>query len=319
MFAVSSLGALAFVAGPLSGPPESRLVWVTHDGRSTSAEPTSGAPTGRRGAARISPDGSRAIVTVTTATRQGLWTADWKRDAWTSCVDCGFGVGGAVWSPDGARLLFSMNDTLVAHTLDGSAPDKVLVQERGRTLTANNWRADGRIVYESSADQTNYEIKLLQPGEHAGRVLVPLGIGQGPEVSPDGRWLAYFAPQQGGPGEVMMQALPGPGSRTQISNGEGASPAWSADSRTLYYVGFAFPDLSSFPVFSAGISASGFTAGKPRELFRYPSLQVCVPSRCYDLSPDGQRFLFHEYTAPRVSLTRMDLVLNWTATLSKNQ
>ena len=42
-------------------------------------------------------------------------------------------------------------------------------------------------------------------------------------------------------------------------------------------------------------------------------------SRCYDISADG-RFLFRgEGTGPRQSVTRMDLVLNWTATLAKDR
>jgi hypothetical protein len=36
------------------------------------------------------------------------------------------------------------------------------------------------------------------------------------------------------------------------------------------------------------------------------------------MSPDGQRFLFGE-VVPHPSVTRMDLVLNWTATLPRGR
>jgi hypothetical protein len=36
------------------------------------------------------------------------------------------------------------------------------------------------------------------------------------------------------------------------------------------------------------------------------------------MSADGQRFLFRE-NVPRASVTRIDLVLNWTATLPRGR
>jgi serine/threonine-protein kinase len=321
MFAVSSRGTLAVVRGSLIGPPESRLIWVGRDGQSSSAEPLKGVPAGRRGSRRINPDGSRAIVTVGTAMRPELWIADWARDAWTACRDCNSETAIAVWSHDGTRLLLSRNDTLVAHTLDSSAPDEVKVQETGRVLNPSAWRKDGRIVYQSSPDRISWEIKLLEAGSHAGRTVVPLGLGRESEVSPDGRWLAYYAPPQAPragevrAGEVMVQAFPGPGLRTQISAGGGFNPAWSADGRILYYLGVK-PESAVFAVEIT--QPSVLTRGRPRELFHLPGTQACVPSRCYDVSADGQRFLFRE-TVGRASVTRMDLVLNWTATLPRGR
>jgi len=217
-------------------------------------------------------------------------------------------------------LLLGQNETLIAHALDGSVPDQALVQERGRALVPGNWLADGRIVYQSSPDLNlvNYEIKLLEPGGHTGRIIVPLGIGKAPDVSPDGHWLAYDSAQTGAR-EVIVQAFPGPGSRTQVSAGGGSDPAWSADGRTLYYLRRAEPAGSA--VIAVDVAASSvFTAGKPRELFRRPESQSCGTTRCYDISADGQRFLFRDRTAmPRTAVTRMDLVLNWTATLSNGR
>ena len=242
-----------------------------------------------------------------------LWLADWTRDAWTRCGDCNSADIG-VWSPDGARLLLGRNDTLIAHALDGSAPDEVLVQEVGRRLLPSSWLADGRIVYQSSPGLTNFEIKLLEAGGHTGRVIVPLGIGETPEVSPDGRWLAYTTAQPSA-GEVVVQAFPGPGSRAQISAGGGHNPAWSADGRTLYYLR-STEAAGSAVVAVETIASSWLNAGKPRELFRRPENQRCGNTRCFDVTADGQRFLLRDRTTVRrESVTRMDLVLNWAATL----
>jgi len=79
--------------------------------------------------------------------------------------------------------------------------------------------------------------------------------------------------------------------------------------------------LSGSALFAVDITAAGgLSAGTPRELLRYPDGQSCTPFRCFDVSADGQRFLFSDRSAvKRESVTRMDLVLNWTATLAKDR
>ncbi len=118
----------------------------------------------------------------------------------------------------------------------------------------------------------------------------------------------------------MVQAFPGPGSQTQVSAGGGTNPVWSADSRTLYYLGDREPDSLAGAVFAVDIGASSVAIpGKPRQLFRYADFEGCTPLRCYDVSPDG-RFLMPDISAtPRASVTRMDLVLNWTAALPRRR
>jgi Tol biopolymer transport system component len=320
MFAVSSLGTLAVIRGAVAGGEENHLIWVTRDGRVSSAEPTTGAPAGGRLVPRISPDRSRAIMTVITPTRWELWFADWTRNVWTACADCKSTMAQLTkeWSTDGRRLLLDPTaDTLAAHTIDGSAPDRVLVREPNRILQPVEWLADGRIVYLSEIDgSADPEIRLLDVDATAGH---SMGTGETPAVSPDGRWLAYTATKTGQT-NVVVQAFPGPGSRTQVSAGGGFDPAWSADGRTLYYLKTLPEAPGSSAVLAVDIAATAvFSAGTPRELFRQP-LQRCANVRCFDISPDGPRFLFRTGEGvKRASVTRMDLVLNWTTTIAKGR
>jgi hypothetical protein len=320
MFAVSSLGTLAVVRGGVAGGEDARLVWVTRDGRVSSAEPTSGAPAGGRLVPRISPDRSRALVTVITPTRWELWFADWARNVWTPCTDCKSTMAqlAKAWSTDGRHLLLdTAADTLAEHTIDGSESDRVLVREPNRILQAGEWLADGRIVYLSGAGDdspTAPEIKLLDIGATTGHSMV---TGTAPAVSPNGRWLAYTTTQTG-QSNVVVQAFPGPGPRTQISAGGGRDPAWSADGRTLYYLK-ALPDAQGTAIFAVDLAlTAALSAGAPHELFRHGG-QTCASVRCFDISADG-RFLFRDRgDAKRASVTRMDLVLNWTTTISKGR
>ena len=325
MFAVSSRGDLVAVRGALIGGEENHLTSVTRDGRSSPADPESGAPAGARLYLRVSPDGSRVSVTVIKPTRLELWLADWKRDVWSVCSDCsGDLLTPPWWSPDGRRLLLARADSLVAHTVDGSRPDQVMVQEPGRTLEPRAWLADGRIVYMAhssntvNASATGSETKLLESGASGGIVLIPGGGGIDAMVSPDRHWLAYAAPQRG-LRNIFVQAFPGPGPRTPISAGSGDNPVWSADGRTLYYLK-TLPDRGGTAIVAVDVTtgAATMTAGTPRELFRNPQAQVCV-GRCYDIA-DG-RFLLKERGASvkDAEVTRLDLVLNWTSTLPRGR
>jgi len=320
LFAVSSLGTLAVVRGSLVGAPERTLIWTTRDGRTSSAEPPSGAPVGGRLTTRIAPDRSRAIVSVQAPMRREWWLADWTRNAWTVCGDCSSDLAAVAWSPDGRRLLFGKASTMIAHTLDASAGDAVVLREANHTLLPTAWLRDGRIVYlDSSPSTPDREIKLLEPGGSAGRVIVPAGLHMDGYVSPDGRWLAYTEGrrlgQNGRLNNVVVQAFPGPGARTQVSSGGGSNPAWSADGRTLYYLHQTRPNPVA-SVFSVEIHGAAGTpaAGTPHELFLPMDAQGCLPIRCFDFTPDGPTFLFRS-GAKRASVTRIDLVLNWAAAL----
>ena len=322
MFAVSSRGDLAVVRGDVTGGEESPMIWLTQDGRARSAEPTSGAPAGGRLSSRISPDGTRAAVTIITPTRFELWIADWKRNVWTQCTGCrGDFLSPFVWSSDGRSVLLSDMDTLIAHTLDESAPDHVLVQESDRRLTPRAWLADGRIVYESRASAPinvlapAVETKLLDSGARVGRVIAPPG-GRDAEVSRDGRWLAYTSLQSGQLNAVVVQAFPVPAARTSVSAASGGSNAvWSIDGRRLYYL---TQDTGEVTVHAVDITTNGgvLNAGTPRDLFRLRE-SICG-GRCYDVS-DGPQFLFRGTGRTGEGVTRMDLILNWTTTLPKNQ
>ena len=86
------------------------------------------------------------------------------------------------------------------------------------------------------AETTNQDI-LLAPAESLSRArpLVATAAREVmPDLSPDGRWLAY-ASNESGRLEIYVQPVPGPGSRVQVSITGGGEPLWSPQSGTLFY------------------------------------------------------------------------------------
>ncbi len=240
-------------------------------------------------------------------------------EPWTACASCA-GASVAIWSPDSRRLVVGKDGGLVVITPDGSSPDRVLLREERRTLWPAQWLPDGRIVFLSSPDSKRFEIKVIESDGRTTNTVVPLGIGTEPDVSRDGRWIAYTTSEMG-QDVVVAQAFPRPGSRTQVSAGSGSNAAWSADGRWIYYLGRVAGGGSATPIMAGDIApSSSLVVGKPRELFRRPESQRCGIGRCYDVQSDGPKFLFHDCTATNTaSVTRIDLVLNWTSTLPKGR
>jgi eukaryotic-like serine/threonine-protein kinase len=311
MFAVSSRGDVAAIRGGVVGGEGNRVIWMTPDGRSSPAEPTSGAPEGGRLVPRLSPDGSRFVVAVITALRREIWLADLSRNAWSVCTECGASSltrFGASWSADGRRLLFEAgNDSVVERRIDGSAPERILIREPNRVLMPGEWLADGRIVYLSAPPSSASDIRLLESGADVGR---SIAAGRSPAVSPDRKWLAFVS-GQAAQSNVFLQSFPESTTREQVSAGGGADPAWSVDGKTLYYL-HAKPE-GGFVMMAVSVKTSPeLVVGAPRELFASPNVP-CAGIRCYDLAPDGRFLLVDHQARPIAAATRMDLILNWAS------
>jgi hypothetical protein len=80
------------------------------------------------------------------------------------------------------------------------------------------------------------------------------------------------------------------GGKWQVSATGGVEPAWSRDGRELFYID-ASEALVSVPV----QTTPTFSAGNATKLFDAPYFAVSGTRR-YDVSPDGQRFLFIKNT-----------------------
>jgi serine/threonine-protein kinase len=134
------------------------------------------------------------------------------------------------------------------------------------------------------------------------------------EISPDGRWLAYYS-NESGRNEVYVRPFPNVDSgRWQISTGGGSRPAWAKNGRELFY--FA-PNTAMMAV--AVRTTPSFSAGNPTKLFDGP-WSVTQSGRTYDVSRDGQRFLLiKDATASNQpsALPTITVVLNWQEELKQ--
>ncbi len=322
-FAVSSTGSLAYLRGAVANYPEARLVTIDRQGRIRPLD----APTRTyTPVVAVSPDGRRLAVRIRSVTENDCWIYDLERgtlDKLTTTGECQL----PRWTPDGQSVSFAWLDKgryrLARRRADGSAELEVLLAREDGMPCA--WAPDGKhLALWEDAD-------LWMATIEAGKVTrVPYlqapSNEWGPEFSPDGRWLAYTSDVSGRP-EVYVQPAARAGPRLQVSLEGGSSPAWSANGTELFFVSARLdPEGHRTGVMAAGVhSSSTLEVTKPRQLFEFDQAALgfamgfaCVPSRCYSVSPDGQRFYAVQQlpTAPPAAVTQVHLIQNWTEELT---
>jgi hypothetical protein len=138
-----------------------------------------------------------------------------------------------------------------------------------------------------------------------------------PAFSHDGRWLAYVS-NESGRNEVYVQAYPGPGDKHRLSTAGGTGPTWTSGGREVLYVQPTSPQTAATMMVVDVDTTRGFSAGRPRPLLSWPYSGGGGggPTRGFDVSADGQRFIVVKPVGePETPPNTIEIVLNWTEEL----
>jgi len=308
--AVSAKGSLLYAAGAVLPPLENSLVWVDHKGLEQPAVPLLFPYWNPR----LSPDGRR-IAYSSCGREWQIWVYDLGLGTNSRLTSEGTAEY-PVWTPDGQRLVFgwqrSMAPNLHRLGLDGNSPMERLTTSEFAQWPGS-WSPDGeKLVFVEVNRETSDDIAVLET--RSGGVSPFLNSKyreRYPELSPDGRWIAYSS-NESKRDEVYVRPFPGPGGKWQVSNDGGVQPLWSKDGRQLFY---RWGDQ----VWAVDVrNDGGFSVFNRRKLFERPGYFMGSPIRTYDLSPDGRKFLLNKVerreSAP---ITEMILVQNWFEELKR--
>ena len=299
-FDVAANGDLVYVPGKAEGG-ERNLYWVDRNGRSEKLP----LPPRSYLRPRISPDGRRLAIEVEGSSHD-VFVYDFARAVMSNITTDGMSHW-PVWSPDGAWIGYRSGPMgrfqLFQVPADRSRPAQRIAGQ-GRSQSFESYAPDGRTIVYTMVNGGPAQIAIARlDGDATPKPLEAAKFAQGSaKVSPDGRWLAYCSNESGKP-QVYVQAFPGPGAKIQLSSDGGTDPVWRRDGRELFY-------RHDDAMIAVGVStASGFSAGRPRELWKgdysHGMSSSCglpgLTSSNYDVSPDGQRFLMikddHQDTA----------------------
>jgi Tol biopolymer transport system component len=273
-----------------------QLTWFDRAGNrlGTVGEPFS---TGS-GAMSISPDGTRAVVNRYVDQLGDIFVVDLATGVATQVTDYPANNSYPIWHYDSQSVVFSSNRTVgyeVYRRTPGSDSAETVFTTPG-WRPPMDWSRDGRfLVYRMNGPDlwvldttTLAEISVVQTGTNARL--------HWPQISSDGRWLAYQADNGSGDDRVYLHGPfdpPNLGQRSApVSVGAGGWVRWRADGRELYYVE---PDGSLMAVaLTFDADGNGFTAAEPQKLFSTPmALGSLNSSIGQQYMPDayGTRFL----------------------------
>jgi eukaryotic-like serine/threonine-protein kinase len=313
-FSVSNNGTLVYRTGAFLTTQQMHLAWFDRSGK----RDDSINQTGDSRTPSLAPDGKRvAVMRVETAAQTDLWIIDLVRG-----VNSKFTLGATnerdpVWSPNGNEIIFRANPNgiydLYRKPSTGISSDELLWKS-DQDKMPSSWSPDGRFLLFSSNDpKTRGDIWLLPlAGDRKPESFSTTPANEGfAHFSPDGHWVAYTSDVSGTP-QIYLQPFPRSGQYIQVTNAGGLNPKWKPDGRELFFI-----DLMSRKLMAVELKSNGSTIvpGTPTELFQTPA-----GNNNYDISGDGQRFLFsvpNTNTDANSDSAPITVVLNWAAGLKK--
>jgi Tol biopolymer transport system component len=318
-FSASST-ALAHRAG---GPVRGHLVWLDRAGKATG---TAGPPDDSSLAPELAPRGRRVAMSRFVHGNLDIYINDLAGGLSRFTFDPAIDVG-AVWSPDGSRIVFSSNRNgkfdLFEKVASGASDEQPLLVTPADKV-ACDWSPDGRFLLYTSQDPTTgfdlWALPLTGDGKPDGKPFPVVKTGadeQAGQFSPDGRWLA-FTSNATGISEVYIQAFPGPGGKKQASTNGGGGPRWGRDGRELFYLA---PDGKLMAVAihvepdGRALDPGPPTALFPTRLAKGPSITIFRSRPEYAVASDG-RFLMNVTVDDNVP-PPISIVLNWSKLLKK--
>ncbi len=322
-YSASAEGTLVYRSGTIAGLAR-QLAWFGRDGR----------PLGtmdewaRFQQLKLSPDSTRLVASRTeleTGNNADLWITDLETQTNTRLT---FGGGAHVqptWSPDGSHVAWASVREGVGgiyrKRADGAGAEELLYRfptPMGAVIVSD-WSRDGEYLVLARGG----DIFALPIGPKTDSTRQPIAIVNtparefGPDLSPDSRWLAYVADNNGRQ-QLYVEPFapggqgPGSGGKWMVSPWTLGMARWRGDGKELLFVN-ADGALMSVDV-GAG---AAFDGSSPRALFTLPRpflVQTGNPGTLGDISHDGQRVLL---AMPSELSTRPELtvLVNWMESL----
>jgi hypothetical protein len=258
----------------------------------------------------ISPDGKRVVV----KRDQNLWVIDLEKG--TGLRITSTFAQSPVWSPDGSRIVYSAGPGMSLKAANGIGVEETFLP--GANFPSA-WSPDGRfVIYRRRGVKTRMDMWVFPMfGDMKEYQLSNSPFDeQNPQLSPDGRWLAYSSDETGNY-EIYVQSFSADGKlgadKKRVSTAGGKLPVWRRDGSELFFVAADGQMMAS----SVKTGGTEFQFATPKPLFKTRTLSLeGAIFREYDVSPDGGRFLIGTLIGD-TKAAPPTVILNWLAEVKR--
>ncbi len=307
-YAISDSGTLVYIPGRMT---TTSLLWVDRDGKEEPLE----APLRAYAYPRISPDGSRAALSIVVDGNEDIYNYDFDRGTATRLTFDEARDFLPIWTPDNQRIIFQSNrggkGGIYWKAADGTGKVEQIASVPEGDIWPWSISRDGNTLFFDKLGQEGTGAvnigTLSMEGDRTTKLLLQAEYYEGrPEISPDGRWLAYMSNELG-QYEVFIRPFPDidSGGKWQASTSGGTDPRWSRNGETLFYRS------------SGGIMA---VSVETDPTFGLETPDILFPDKYsggWDIHPDGRRFLMLKPIgitnkgAVSTSSPKINIILNW--------
>jgi serine/threonine-protein kinase len=326
MFAIASNGTLVYRTGDVQDAFAilRTLVWVDRQGH----EEPLGVPPRAYAYVHLSPDSTKLALDIRDQ-ENDIWTWDLVRHGPLTRLtfDPGFNRVG-VWQPDGKRIAFSAErdgaENIYVQAADGTGTAERLTNRAGQTIP-HAFTPDGTQLLFLTPATPPYDIGVvnLTGDRHLDLLLHGPQSESNPEISPDGKWLAYESDESKVP-EIYVRPFPNiEAGRWQVSSGGGTRPVWARNGRELFYESPEPNGSRTLKIWAVSVEAGAtFTNGLLQRVVDGPYLSP-QSGRSYDVSADGKKFVMIKDATPAPASgavarpSQLVVVMNWQEELKQ--
>jgi serine/threonine protein kinase len=321
--ALSDSGTLIYVPGTsVSGSGSLRtLVWVDKEGNEEQIE----AEPKMYQYPKISPDGTKVALTSNKSGNDDIWIYDLTYKILERLTFDDSRDAVPVWTSDGKRVIFwseREEPGIYSKAADGTGEAEQIALSTSLLVAPCSLSGDGNtLVVQEIGGMTSIDIATLSlDDDHTHKLLLQEDyIEAMPQVSPDGKWIAYVS-NETGQDEIFVRPFPEVNKgKWQISTDGGSRPLWSPDGRELFYlIGRATTEAA---MRVAVQTEPTFKKGTPEVLFRGTYLGYYPSDFPWDIHPDGNRFLMIKTTTATDTAVdqqpKIIIVTNWDLELKQ--
>lgn len=310
-------GTLVYLAGRSR---ESQLTWFDRTGKELGRV---GPRADQRGVA-LSPDGSTVATVRQDQNGPGaVWLHDLVRESESRLSAPEMQSAGSLWSPDSSLLWFGMTGPegpgIYQKDLKGGQLQMVQKTDPAAPArTPSDWSHDGRfVIYTENNPKTRADIWYapVESGKMDEKAAVKLlgtdAVESQGQLSPDGKWLAYYS-DESGKGEVYIRPFPSGSQVWKVSADAGREPRWRSDGKELYFSDTGLAGRTT--LMAATVDADGrggLRIGSPQKLFEVRAYTIVAQGNVFVYSPhpDRQRFLVNALT--ETGDPTVNVITNW--------